>query len=158
EPATPLDEPVGAPLATGTNGGLRAIDIVPVELGSDGLVAYEVAQSQRTRIDYRAIEAVSVAEVSDLGAGPGLVVYLVLRARPGRPRSALRLCCDAFDAASLYPDRTNDGEAVRALLADLLERTRAVPLPDPDSALGLRPQQFERVADFEAAILERLAS
>ena len=96
--------------------------------------------------------------MSDLGAGPGLVIYLVLRARPGRPLSALRLCCDAFDASSLYPDRTSDGDAVRAMLADLLERTRAVPLPDPDSALGLRPQQFERVADFEAAILERLES
>ena len=79
-----------------------------------------------------------------------------MRARPGRPRSALRLRCDAFDPGSLYPDRTNDGQALHAMLSDLLERTRALPLPDPDSALGLRPQHFQRVAELEAAILERL--
>jgi hypothetical protein len=135
---------------------LRAIDVTPVEIGADGLVAYEVAQSQRTRIDYRAIEAVSVAEVAGLADAPVMLVYLVLRARPGRPRSALRIRCDAFDVAALYPDVA--GDALHTMLAELLERTRAVPLPDPDSALGLRPQHFERVADFETAILARLDS
>jgi hypothetical protein len=155
--ASPLAEAVSEALtAPAAASALRAIDITPVELGSDGLVAFEVAQAQRTRIDYRAIEAVSVAEVGGLADAPVMLVYLVLRARAGRPRSALRLRCDAFDAGSLYPDRTNDGQAVHALLADLLERTRALPLPDPDSALGLRPQQFDRVADFEAEILARL--
>jgi hypothetical protein len=46
--AFPLDEAFGEPLATGANGGLRAIDVTPVEIGPDGLVAYEVAQSQRS--------------------------------------------------------------------------------------------------------------
>jgi hypothetical protein len=137
---------------------LRAIDILPVELGDDGLVAYEVAQAQRTRVDYRAIEAIAAAEVTELADDPILVVELVLRAREGRPRSALRMRCDTFDAASLFPDRTDAGQAVRAMLADLLERTRAVPLPDPDSALAIQPQRFESLAAFEAAIVERLSA
>jgi hypothetical protein len=136
----------------------RAIEITPVELGADGLVAWEVAHSQRTRIDYRAVEFLVSAEVAGQGDAPVLLVDLVLRARPGRPRSALRMRADAFDAAALYPDRTDAGQALRALLSDLLERTRAVPLPDPDSALGVRPQRFESVAAYEAAVLRRCSA
>lgn len=136
---------------------LRTIDMLPVELGADGLVAFEVAHAQRTRIDYRAIEAVAAAEVEGLAAEPILVVELVLRARAGRPRSALRMRADAFDAAALYPDHTDSGQALRAMLADLLERTRAVPLPDPDSALAIQPQRFESLTAFEAAVVARLA-
>jgi hypothetical protein len=135
---------------------LRAIDILPVEIGEDGMVAYEVAQAQRTRIDYRAIEAIAAAEVTGLADDPILVVELVLRPRAGRPRSALRMRCDTFDAATLFPDRTDAGQAVRAMLSDLLERTRAVPLPDPDSALAIQPQRYESLGAFEAAIVERL--
>lgn len=135
---------------------LRAIDILPVEIGDDGFVAYEVAQAQRTRIDYRAVEAIAAAEVTDLADEPILVALLVLRARAGRPRSALRMRCDTFDPASLFPDRTDSGQALRAMLSDLLERTRAIPLPDPDSALAIQPQQFESLSAFEEAVLARL--
>jgi hypothetical protein len=137
---------------------LRAIDILPVEIGPDGFVAYEVAQAQRTRVDYRAVEAIAAAEVTDLADEPILVALLVLRARAGRPRSALRMRCDTFDPASLFPDRTDAGQALRAMLSDLLERTRAIPLPDPDSALAIQPQQFESLAAFEEAVLARLTS
>ena len=135
---------------------IRAIDILPVEIGADGMVAYEVAHAQRTRVDYRAIEAIAAAEVTGLADEPILVVELILRARAGRPRSSLRMRCDTFDPASLFPDRTDAGQALRAMLSDLLERTRAVPLPDPDSALAIQPQRYESLADFEAAVLARL--
>ena len=155
-----LEEPVreAEPAVDEAPPALRAIDILPVEIGAEGFVAYEVAQAQRTRIDYRAIEAIAAAEVGELSDDPILVVELVLRAREGRPRSALRMRCDTFDASTLFPDHTDAGQAVRAMLADLLERTRAVPLPDPDSALAIQPQRFESLAVFEAAIVERLSA
>ena len=135
-----------------------AIDILPVEIGEDGLVAYEVAQAQRTRVDYRAVEAIAAAEVTDLADEPILVALLVLRARPGRPRSALRMRCDTFDPASLFPDHGEAGQALRAMLSDLLERTRAIPLPSPDSALAIQPHRFESLSAFEEAVLARLGS
>ena len=138
-------------------GRLRVSEVIPVELGDDGLVALEGEDDRRTRIDYRAIEALAVGEVAELGDGPVLVMDLLLRApRPGRPRSVLRMRSDAFDAAVLFPDRTDAGQALRALLAELLDRSAAVPLPDPDSALGVRPQRFESLAAFESAVQARL--
>ena len=122
-------------------------------------MALEGDDDRRTRIDYRAIEAVAAGEVAELGDAPVLVVDLVLRAaRAGRPRSVLRMRSDAFDPATLFPDRTDAGQALRALLAELLDRSAAVPLPDPDSALGVRPQRFESLAAFEAAVQSRLGS
>lgn len=138
-------------------GKLRVSEVIPVELGDDGLVALEGEDDRRTRIDYRAIEALAVGEVADLGDGPVLVMDLLLRApRPGRPRNVLRMRSDAFDPALLFPDRTDAGQALRALLAELLDRSAAVPLPDPDSALGVRPQRFESLAAFEDAVQARL--
>jgi len=140
-------------------GALRVSEVIPVELGDDGLMALEGEDDRRTRIDYRAIEAIAVGEVAELGDAPVLVVDLVLRApRAGRPRSVLRMRSDAFDPAALFPDRTDAGQALRSLLAELLDRSAAVPLPDPDSALGVRPQRFESLASFEEAVQARLGS
>jgi hypothetical protein len=145
-----------APLAADAR--LRTDEITPVELAKDGLVAWELADARRTRIDYRAIEAIAAAEVAGLADAPVLVVDLVLRApRAGRPRSALRMRADAFDATRLFPDRSDSGQALCALLSELFDRSGAMPLPDPDSALGLRPQRFASLADYERALLERLA-
>jgi len=138
-------------------GALRVSAVIPVELGEQGLVALEGDDDRRTRVDYRAIEAVATAEVAEVGDAPVLVIDLVLRApRAGRPRSILRMRSDAFDPAVLFPDRTDAGQALRALLAELLDRSAALPLPDPDSALGVRPQRFASLADFETAVQSRL--
>ena len=94
-------------------GALRVSEVIPVELEDQGLVALEGEHARRTRIDYRAIEAVAAAEVAELGDTPVLVVDLVLRAaRAGRPRSVLRMRSDAFDPAALFPDRTDAGQAL----------------------------------------------
>jgi hypothetical protein len=135
----------------------RISEVTPVELGEQGLVALEGEDQRRTRIDYRAIEAIAVGEVAELGEEPVLVMDLLMRApRPGRPRSLLRMRSDGFDPAALFPDRTDAGQALRALLSELLDRSRALPLPDPDSALAVRPQRFETLAAFEASVFSRL--
>ncbi len=159
-PSAPVERRPAAPLFVATpQGALRAVEITPVELADDGLVAWEVAGEQRTRVHYRAIEAIASAEVAGLADTGVIVIDLVLRStRPGRPRSSLRMRADAFDPAALFPDRTDAGQALRALLSELLDRSGALPLPDPDSALALRPQRFESLAAFEAATVTRLSS
>jgi hypothetical protein len=142
-----------------SQGSSKVSEVIPVELAEQALIALEGEDDRRTRIDYRAIEAIAVGEVAELGDDPVLVVDLLMRAsRAGRPRSVLRMRSDAFDPAALFPDRTDAGQALRALLAELLDRSRALPLPDPDSALAVRPQRFETVAAFEAAVQSRLAA
>lgn len=141
----------------GASSALRVVEIIPVELTDDGLVAWEVANEQRTRVHYRAIEAVAAAEVLGLAETGVIVIDLILRStRPGRPRSSLRMRSNAFDPAALFPERTDAGQALRALLSEVLDRSGATPLPSPDSALALRPQRFESLAAFETETLARL--
>ena len=157
EPAQAERRPAASVFAVAAGGALRTLEITPVELSEEGLVAWELAGEQRTRVHYRAIEAIATAEIADLGASGVIVIDLHLRAtRPGRPRSSLRMRADAFDPAKLFPDRTDAGQALRALLSELLDRSGALPLPDPDSALAVRPQRYECLAAFEAAMLARL--
>lgn len=143
------DEPVIVP-------PLVVIDVLPVELTDRALLLLEVDSEQRTRVDFRAVEAIAVAEVEEQGS-PLLVVDLVLqRSRRRAPRRVLRMRQDRFDAQALFPEQADAAAALRALLAELLERTHAIPLPDPDSALGVRPQHFESLDRYESAVLERL--
>lgn len=157
-PAAADGRPAPSIFAVAPAGALRAVEITPVELADDGLVAWEIANEQRTRVHYRAIEAISAAEVAGLADEGVIVIDLVLRStRPGRPRSSLRMRTNAFDPAALFPERTDAGQALRALLSELLDRSGALPLPDPDSALAIRPQRFESLTAFEAATLAKLS-
>ncbi len=154
----PRSAPRVAPMPpAAASSALRVVEIIPVELTDDGLVAWEVANEQRTRVHYRAIEAVAAAEVLGLADTGVIVIDLILRStRAGRPRSSLRMRSNAFDPAALFPERTDAGQALRALLSEVLDRSGATPLPSPDSALALRPQRFESLAAFETETLARL--
>jgi len=137
---------------------VRVTEVKPVELAEKGLLVLELADERRARVDYRAIEAVAVAHVAGLASDPVLVIDLALRGSPRRAtrRQLLRMRADAFDPTTLAPTRAKDGQALCSFLAELLERTRAVPLPDPESALGVQPRHFESLADWEREILGRL--
>jgi hypothetical protein len=137
---------------------VRVTEVKPVELAEKGLLVLELADERRARVDYRAIEAVAVAHVAGLAGDPVLVIDLALRSSPRHAtrRRLLRMRADAFDPNALAPARARDGQALCSFLAELLERTRAVPLPDPESALGVRPRHFASLADYEHEILGRL--
>ena len=131
---------------------LVVIDVIPVELSERALLLLELDSEQRTRVDFRAIEAIAAAEVG----GVTLVDLVLQRSRRRAPRRVLRLREDRFDAQALFPERTDAGQALRSLLSELLERSHAVPLPDPDSALGLRPQHFACLDAYQVEVLDRL--
>jgi len=93
--------------------------------------------------------------VNGLSSKPVLVIDLIANWNDteGGPLQLIRLRSDAFDVRTLVPGATRSVDAFRALLEQLLARTRAVPLPDLD---GVRGQPFARYADLESYQREAL--
>lgn len=146
-PAKPKVEP-----AKPDSGDLRVVRAVPVELDDDAL-HLRVDGGRRLRLAYDEIGAVAAFELRDPSRGP--FVDLVCRwPREGdEPVLAVRLDASAFDPVSLVPHRSVDGGPLSGFLGEMLERSRAVPLPDPESALGLRFASFASFAEYEDAVL-----
>ena len=63
---------------------------------------------------------------------------------------------DAFDPGAMLSDAAPGDDSLGGLLGALLDRTGAVPLPDPDSALGIEPKVFASLEDYEDRVLSRL--
>lgn len=153
EAAARLPAPIPAEAeldAPGQPGEIEVIEAVPIELADDGL-RLDFPQRAGARLDYAEIEAVSVAEIGGLADQPVVVIDLV-RNWTRRGEEALRvvrLRCDRFDLEQLAPGACAAGGALAALCGWILERSRAVPLPDPESALGLRVARFESSARYE---------
>jgi hypothetical protein len=135
----------------------RVFDAAPVELSERGLTVLEIESGQRTRVDLRQVEVLAVVRVEGLGDDPVQLIDLVLRRTPRQPsRRIVRLRADRFDADQVLADVAPADDPLRALLGALLDRSGAVPLPDPDSALGLEPRLFPSLEDYEAGVLDRL--
>jgi hypothetical protein len=135
---------------------LVVIDVIPVELGERALLLLEIDSEQRTRVDFRAIEAIALAEVEAPGTELLLADLVLQRSRRRAPRRVLRLRADRFDAQALFPDAADAGEALRRLVPELLERSHAIPLPDPDGVLGPQLRRFASLDDYQAEVLDRL--
>jgi hypothetical protein len=65
----------------------------------------------------------------------------------------MRMRSDAFRARQLVTGAANPLEAMRALLAELLARSGAVPLPDVSGARGTPFREFASVDAYQAAVL-----
>jgi hypothetical protein len=132
---------------------LRVLEASPRLLADDALVV-EVPQGVSARVAYAEIEAVAVAEVDGLAPSPVTLVDLVLNwtQRGSEPLRIIRLRSGTGD----FPHLTaHDGGAtpLAKLLGDLLERARAIPLPDPESALGLRLAHFASLDAYQTDVL-----
>jgi hypothetical protein len=57
----------------------------------------------------------------------------------------------------MLSDAAPGDDPLGGLLGALLDRSGAVPLPDPDSALGIDPKAFASLEDYERRVLSRLA-
>ncbi len=108
--------------------------------------------------NYPDIEAVCVVEVAGLAAKPVAVIDLVLNwSRQGaEPLRVVRVRGDAIDGAELVPGPCVAGGELASFLGEVLLRSRAVPLPDPESALGLQLTTFESLDRYEREILHGL--
>jgi len=115
-----------------------------------------VRGGRRVVIGLDQIQAIAVAEVAGLDAAPVVVVDLVLNWREldDAPLRAVRMRGDALPSAASDEGQTDPGDALRSLLAGLMERTRAIPLPDPDAALGLMIPAYASLAEYEREVLQ----
>lgn len=122
-----------------------------VALDEDGLTVRGEAEE---RIPYASIQAVAVAEIVGLDEQPATVIDLILNwaRRRAEPLEIVRLRLHELDLESLDLRERRLGSDFAALMGEIMERTSAVPLPDPESALGTcitcfgSPELYEQVA------------
>ena len=114
-----------------------------------------VAGTRNERLAYADIQAVAVAEIlvpEDSGA---IFIDLIFNwsRRQDERLEIVRLRADEIDLQSLVTSRPNLCSDLSSLLGDILERARAIPLPDPESALGTRIARFESQEHYERSVL-----
>jgi hypothetical protein len=121
-----------------------------IRIQDDALV---VQGAPNGRLRYDDIQAVAVAEIMGLEDQAVTVIDLILNwtRRKNEPLEIVRLRLNDLDLESLVTHKHTLGSDFAALMGDIMERTSAVPLPDPESALGTRiafyenPELYERV-------------
>jgi len=134
---------------------VKVMTAKPTKLDDVGL-CLDVGGGRRGRVEYRKIQAVVMARVAGIANEPVQLIDLLLNWNTvdGAPLRLLRLREDDFDPCRVvqgYDDRT---AALQALVAEILERTRAVSLPDPDAVLGVAIPTFDSLAEYERDVLQ----
>jgi hypothetical protein len=152
-PPTVPSLPPAAPPRDGP-GSAKYVPAVPVALDPGGL---------RMRIDggapavltWERMQAVGVGLVAGVAPKPIVVIDLVLNWADAGSGSleVLRMRSDSFRARALVGGEGSALEALRALLAQLLARSGAVPLPDGGSARGLPFREFPDPSSYERDVL-----
>jgi hypothetical protein len=147
----PVDPSVEAPLFP----DLKRMPAQPSGLEETALLI-QVAGSRRARIELDQVQAIAVGEVGGLADEPVVVIDLLMDVREvdGAPLRLVRLRGDEFDPRQLMPDAPDAGAALQAFLGTLMERTRAMPLPDPEAALGLIVPRFDTLDEYEQQVLQ----
>lgn len=149
DPTEDADDPA-APRAR-----MKVLEARPIDLGDTELEVETCGR--RTRVAFSAIEGISAVRIdADAGNDPSgrpggrvlvdLIMNLSLRA--AEPLRVLRMCADEMDLDALGGD-------LETFLCELMSRASAVPLPDPESAMGLRLATFASVTDYERELSER---
>ena len=134
--------------------GTKVTPAVPLELAPAG-IRLRIDGREETVLAWERVQAVGVGLVSGLTAKPIVVIDLLpnwAEARSG-VLEVLRLRSDSFRARSLVGGDGSALEALRALLAQLLARSGAVPLPDGGSARGLPFREFPDPESYEREVL-----
>ena len=147
-----------APAPAQDPGPAKIVSAVPVELDPAGL-QLRIDGAAPTLLVWERIQAVGVGLVSGLGAKPVVVIDLALNWAETESHSGglevLRLRSDSFRARALVGGDGSALEALRALLAQLLARSGAVPLPDGGAARGLPFREFPDPSSYEREVLHQ---
>jgi len=143
-------EPPGSPGPSAT----KLTPAVPLELVPAG-IRLRIDGREETVLAWERVQAVGVGLVSGIAPKPIVVIDLLTNwaAVQSGVLEVLRLRSDSFRARSLVGGEGSALEALRALLAQLLARSGAVPLPDGGSARGLPFREFPDPAAYEREVL-----
>ncbi|MEE9280655.1 MAG: rhomboid family intramembrane serine protease [Myxococcota bacterium] len=157
---TPAPSPAGAPAVDSSAGGprfpgVKIVEGTPTRLAENGLFI-QVAAERMIELKYARVEALAAAMVvRSLGQSPEVVIDLALNWNQTGEEALriVRLRSDGSDAHSLLDDEASL-EDVRTLLDKLLTLTRAVPLPDEESARGRPMRVFSDLESYQREVLE----
>jgi membrane associated rhomboid family serine protease len=134
---------------------LKLIEVVPLAMDEQRI---ELAQAggKRAAIAYSQVQAVGVGAVHGLSDKPVILIDLLLNWNnpAGGPLQVLRVRSDRFDVRRLAPQASRPMDAIRSLLAALLERSGAVPLPDAAAARGNPVRIFADLASYQREVLQ----
>jgi tetratricopeptide (TPR) repeat protein len=135
--------------------GVKVMEAVPVGWKQEGL-ALQLGGGSHVILAYEKIEALAVAAVNRLSPKPVLVIDLVTNWNDSNegPLKLVRLRSDGFDPRDFVPSGARPAEALREILARLLAQSRAVPLPDAESAIGRPFQAFEDLETYQREVLQ----
>jgi hypothetical protein len=130
-------------------------EAMPTRLLEDG-VGLQLQGARKVRIKYGDIKALAVAEVWGVSLHPIVIVDLVLNW--GNPKDpavrVVRLRSDGFDPRMVLETPTDDDEALRSFITEILTRSDAIPLPNRDSVLSLKLRAFDDFAAYERDVLQ----
>jgi hypothetical protein len=156
EGATILYTPSPAPPEAGGPGfaTVKTTPAMPVALDVAGL-RVRLEGGAPSLIEWTRIQAVAVGLVSGLGAKPVVVIDLVLNwaESPDGALEVMRLRSDGFRARQLVVGAENALDALRAMLALVLARSGAVPLPDASAARGLPFRAYGSAEAYQTQVL-----
>ncbi len=160
-PAIGVDSPPPPPAVDSSAGGprfsgVKIVEGTPARLSKGGLFI-KVAAGRMIELKYARVEALAAAMVvRSLGQSPEVVIDLALNwSRAGdEVLRIVRLRSDGFDPRTLIPDEDSLEDAYRAFLDKLLTLTRALPLPDEESARGRPMRVYSDLDTYQREVLE----
>ncbi len=135
--------------------GIQAIAAVPTQL-KDEVLYFRLGSGRKAKVAYTEIQALAVAAVRDISSKPVVVVDLLLNWTElgAAPLRSIRLRSDQFDPARLIESPGSPTDNLRAFLRELLERSRALPLPDADAVEGRPFRVFKFLRGYQRRILK----
>jgi hypothetical protein len=134
---------------------VKATDVKPVEL-LESSISVMGSEGEAANLEYGKISAIAVAAVPGRSSKPVLVIDLILNWNDANAEilHTVRLRSDEFDVKRIIPTARRPMDAFRALIAELLSRSAAIPLPDEASARG---HPFRSYPDLETYQREALS-
>lgn len=157
EPAETEPNPIPIDLAAETPVfvDLKCVPAQPTGL-SETMLFVQTESGRRSGIKLDKVQAVAVVEVDRITDVPVVIVDLLMNVRSDddTPLRIARLRTDEFDPLALMPEEPDSGSALQGFLGKLMEYTHAIPLPDPEAALGLVVPRFESLDAYEQQVLQ----
>jgi len=128
-------------------------DAVPRALEAEAL-QLEVAGQGQTDLGYSRLRAVAVAGVHGLGPRPVVVIDLLIDGGGSEgPLRVIRLRSDRFDPRPLARGVEGALDSLRWMVQELLSRSDAQPLPDPDGAAARPVRMFDSLEEYHEQVL-----
>lgn len=142
--------------------GIEVVEAIPIAIQDFELVV-DVNGHGKKNVRLQSVDAFAVAVVDGLGDAPVTVIDLALNWTTGADQAlkVVRLRDDRYDPTTLVNPSSDATEAERetrlsalvAFVSELMDRSAATPLPNPQAARGNPFARFETVDDYLREVL-----